>query len=467
MSRVRGPLRVAALSALLAGCASSAPPSEPALALAPAASAAPSASASASVASAPSAEPPATPPRVFDPAVQEELTRVSALRGLPIREPVPSFTLGREAVLAKMKQKVAEELPPDLIALQGEALRGLGLIPPGFDLEKGFLNLFGSRIAGFYDPDEKAMYMLDDLGDTQADETLPHELVHALQDQSFAIGDLMEYRPGHADEIAAIQHLVEGDATLAGFKLAYGESFDLDPSSVKLGFLSATLMSDVGAAMPRILIASIVSPYSDGYAFARALENSGGFALVDEAFRNPPTTTEQILHPERYAKHESALVLPSLPLDGLPEGYRTSFDDQNGELGLRLIVEQWTSTRVATAVAEGWGGDRWVVAELDPPGAKKSDVVGKRFATALVTRMDSAAEANELEREVKAHLGKTCSERSDLGPIAWSRSGADVILVAGPWERTADGAVARGDCAVAKAWMKSIGAALNPKPASR
>lgn len=454
------------LVVLAAGCAS-APEAlrDPGLDPAPRASASASTAVVASAAPAPSASAPTAPKARVDPAVQEELSRVSKVRGLPIHAPVPSLTLGREAVLAKMKQKVAEELPPDLIALQGEALRGLGLIPPGFDLEQGFLNLFGSRIAGFYDPDEQAMYMLDDLGDAQADETLPHELVHALQDQSFAIGEMMDYRPGESDRTAALQHLVEGDATLAGFKLAYGESFDLDPGSVKLGFLTATLMSDVGAAMPRILIASIVSPYSDGYAFARTLENRGGFALVDEAFRNPPTTTEQILHPERYAKHELALVLPKVPLEGLPDGYRVSFDDQNGELGLRLIVEQWTSTRVASAAAEGWGGDRWIVAELDPPGAKKTDVIGKRFVTALVTRMDSTREAAELEREVKAHLGKPCSERADLGPIAWSRSGADVTIVAGPWERTADGAVARGDCAVANAWLKSIGAAMRAKPA--
>jgi hypothetical protein len=112
------------------------------------------------------------------------LRRVSDARGLAARRPVELKTMDRDQLLTHLMKKVEKELPPGVLTLQGEALRALGVFPPGYEFEKGILALLQGQIAGFYDPDERAMFLLEDLSDASRDETLNHELVHALQDQA-------------------------------------------------------------------------------------------------------------------------------------------------------------------------------------------------------------------------------------------------------------------------------------------
>ncbi|NUP14350.1 MAG: hypothetical protein HOW73_50605 [Polyangiaceae bacterium] len=441
------------LALVLGGCAGSASPdagsasSEP-VASAPAPSAStPTPSISASAIASADAAPTAQP---YARAIKETLEEVTKIRKLPVKSDVKSFSLGREALLEKTKKKMREEIPPGVVELQSEGLRGLGLIPVDYDLEAGFLRLISARVAGFYDPDEKAMYLIDDLSKAQEDETLPHELVHALQDQSFSIGWMLDYKPGKSDYLAAIQHLVEGDATLAGMLATYGSEFEIDPEAMRTAFFLSTAMSPVGAETPPLIVSSLISPYTDGFAFAKALHDEGGWAAVDAAFKRLPETTEQILHLEKYNKKEAALAIPTITTEALGPSYSIGLDETNGELGLRLMLEQWTALKPAMAAAAGWGGDRYVVAQTKD--AQKS------YAVALYTRMDKASDALEVAQVLKKQFGAACKERKDLGPVAWAHRGQDVVLVAGPYTKATAPTSAAG-CKVADAWLKEILAA--------
>ena len=44
----------------------------------------------------------------------------------------------------------------------------------------------------------------------------------------------------------------------------------------------------------------MIFPYFQGMVFCAKLANAGGWAAIDEVYRNPPLSTEQILHPEKY-----------------------------------------------------------------------------------------------------------------------------------------------------------------------
>ena len=48
---------------------------------------------------------------------------------------------------------------------------------------------------------------------------------------------------------------------------------------------------------PPIISESMIFPYFRGMVFCAALANEGGWKAVDEAYRNPPLSTEQIIHP--------------------------------------------------------------------------------------------------------------------------------------------------------------------------
>lgn len=391
--------------------------------------------------SASTAEPP------YDRAVLESLKEVKRVRGLPVREKVRSFRVGRDVLLAKTRKKLAEEVPPGVIELQGEGLRGLELIPGDYDLEEGYLKLITARVAGFYDPDDKAMFLLDDLSIAQEEETLPHELVHALQDQSFSIGPLLDYKPGKSDQLTAIQHLIEGDATIAGLEITYGE-IDVDTDKLKSAFLLSNAVSEVGASTPPILLSTLVSPYTDGSAFVQALKAKGGWKAIDAAFSRLPQSTEQVLHHDKYASNEAPLAVPKLTVAALGASFEIGLDDNNGELGLKLMLEQWTAHRAAAEAASGWGGDRFIV-------VRSNDASRKAYAMALYTRMDSQADAADVARILRRNFGRKCKPRKDLGPITWGHQLDTVVIVAGPYERGPT-LKSAGDCKTSEAWLKEL-----------
>lgn len=438
----------------IAGCASSSGPEVDAGTSSESASSAPviggthSGSAIATVSASASATPDV--PQRYGRAIEETLKDVALVRKLPVKSPVKSFSLGRDALLEKMKKKMREEIPPGVVELQGEGMRALGLIPLDYDLESGFLKLASARVAGFYDPDERAMYLIDDLSKAQEDETLPHELVHALQDQAFSIGWMLDYKPGKADYLAAIQHLVEGDATLAGLLITYGSDFQIDVDAMRTAFFVSTAMSPAGAETPPLIVSSLISPYTDGFAFAKALHEEGGWAAVDAAFKQLPETTEQMLHIDKYRSKEVAAPVPTIPLSTLGPTFSIGLDETNGELGLRILLEQWTALAPAAKAAAGWGGDRLLVLQTkDSP---------KSYAVALYTRMDTAADALEVAKILQDKFGPKCAVRPDLGPLTWTRRDKDVVLVAGPYTK-GNTVKSAGDCKLADAWVKEILAA--------
>jgi hypothetical protein len=438
-----------AIGALIA-CACTHEPTTPADAPAVAAPSSQSVQAPAGSAS---AQPAHVSPRTDadDPALRAILEEMSKIRGLPVREPVRVTTLDRETLLAKVRKKVAEELPPDVLELQGETLRALGLVPSEYDVVEGLFKLVQGRVAGFYDPDDKTMYLLDDLEDAQRDETLPHELVHALQDQSFSIGPLLDYKAGESDRSTAIQLLVEGDAMSAGFDYSYETAVVVEPKRLKEAFQLSTALSRVGMDTPPVLIGSLIAPYTDGFGFVQALRQHGGWRQVNLAFKDLPESTEQALHPEKYFVRERPLTVAAPPVSALGEGFEPALVDTNGELGLRLVLEQWTGEAVASKGAAGWGGDKYIMAR------KRTDAASI-YALAMVTRMDTAADAKELATIIEGKFG-ACAERSDLGPIAVKLRHRDVVVVAGPYERGKSSVRAAGNCEGARAWIKSIVAA--------
>ena len=60
----------------------------------------------------------------------------------------------------------------------------------------------------------------------------------------------------------------------------------------------------------------MIFPYLRGMVFCAKLTNDGGWKAIDEAYRNPPLSTEQILHPEKYrAKPDSPMSIDLGALD--------------------------------------------------------------------------------------------------------------------------------------------------------
>jgi hypothetical protein len=314
------------------------------------------------------------------------------------------------------------------------------------------LKLVEGRIAGLYDPDDQTMYLADDLSDDEAIETLAHELVHALQDQSFALASRIKFSPGQSDRVAAAHSVIEGDATSAMLDVVIGSAFDVSESALRRLVTASTALSQVGLETPRFLQSSLNAPYIDGFVLVQEYRRRGGWQAVDAVWRAMPETTEQLLHPAKLDAREPAIVLGVPPVEVLGGDFRAVFDDVMGEQGLRMVLEEWSNRERADEAATGWGGDRIVVARRDLP-----DPAGAHeIAVGWHLRMDTPKDAAQVETILRTKLGERCRERPALGPIAWTAKGRDIAVAAGPFVRDGRTAAARGSCKGASQWAGAM-----------
>ncbi len=433
-------LTVAALIGLAVGCGEPAPLRNPA--------GLPNADPSASAAG--SAEEPAPAPADgadLSLEIEPMLARVAKARALAPKHPVQGERLDRKRVIELIMAKTEKELPQGVLEAQGEMLRALGLIQPEYDFAGGIYELIQQNLAGYYDQHVDKMFILDDLPQAAVDETLAHELVHALQDQHFDLTALLTYRPGDSDRVTAGHALAEGDAMSAMFELTHGDARKVSVTKLRVAMVASVAFSPSGASTPRVLQASLIAPYVDGFRFVQELRERGGWAAVDAAYAQLPISTEQLLHLDKYLANEQpvALVAPKLPA-----GFEQQDHDVLGEQGLRMVLEQWASNDEAALGAAGWGGDRFAIGKREVSG-------GADWTTAWHLVFDTPEDAHEAGALLKKWHQASCVERTDLGPLAWRQDGPKLAIVAGPFRKTSAGKLSsQGSCKGAATWLAEV-----------
>jgi hypothetical protein len=322
----------------------------------------------------------------------------------------------------KVIESFQEQLPPAVLRPVETGLKAFGFIPEGLDLVTYFPELLTSETAGFYDPERHYLVLVrregqplaaaglpDSAGDAakRADEAvLVHELTHALQDQHFHLETFSSGRPLDDAEVAK-SALIEGDATLV--MMDFFAQARVEEASGFQHSLAAMLgdpkemMESSGvpgvaelAAAPEWFQDTLLFSYFQGFQFCLSARQAGGQALLDKAFStDPPHSTEQILHPEKWhTKRDDpvAIAWPDLPLPG----WSKVSEGQLGELSVRTFVRAIAKQKDARAVdaAAGWGGDRFTVYEKE----------GRRLLV-WISEWDTEADAKELQAALRG-LGR-------------------------------------------------------------
>jgi hypothetical protein len=377
-------------------------------------------------------------------AVQRALAEMSAIRKLPVNRPVGGIVLDRTSMIAKLRAHVEREVPRSAIDREGQALQLLGVVPESFDYTEETFAMLKEQIAGFYETDDGNMYLADDLEGDAARVTLSHELVHALQDQSFNLKAQSSYHPGEGDLAFARSALAEGDATSAMFEpMLAPQGVDLlkIPDALLESMLQQTESTTPTHQLPPIMQASLTAPYTVGLRFVNQLRRRGGWDTVNSAWANPPTTSEQVLHVDKYDVHEAAMVVPTPTARALP-GLQLVDVDTQGELGLRLLLTEWLGDKdAAIATAGDWGGDRMGHFERGSERALSMRVVfdnGQRGDSAA-TRFARIASALATSRGKpgKRTPGYLCLDRPKVGPLTIRSTPNGYVVTAGPANLTA------------------------------
>jgi hypothetical protein len=348
---------------------------------------------------------PATPGATVDPQLAGQIDAVTVqippIRQLEPTRDTPYEFISRDQFRDELLEVAFEDVPEEWRLAEERLLKRLGLLPADADLTQLIIDLYGASVAAYYRPETGRFYIIErdePFGPTDK-LTVAHEFAHALQDQHFDL------------EGTRIKDLTEGDATLAQLAAIEGDAVlvsqewltDHLSDAEKAQLLMEAIEdfdNDLLEGMPLILRRQLEFPYGEGFLFARDLFTAGGFEAINGAIQNPPASTEQILHPEKYFEQEAPVDVTLDDESGaLGAGWSLVYEQTVGELGIQVLATggerppfnipglpvEWPHQEAAA----GWGGDRLNMYEN-----------GDQWAIVWETAWDTEADADEFENRV-------------------------------------------------------------------
>ena len=345
---------------------------------------------------APEADPAPVPLSVRLPAAVEEARKaVERVRGVSFLSPVESALLPEKELGAALEAKLTEDLPAPF-ETYAASLAAAGLIDPVPGLMRRIANLYTRQVVGYYDPAEKKFYVVPERAGSSAPDSQPgglaaeagglveeallsHELTHALQDQRLDLDPRITALRDNTDGLLALEAMLEGEATVVMAEVLLERMppesralLDRDVLGEMVSSLSLVASAAVDGAdgVPEFFVRELLFPYTAGTDWVRQKRGSC-WAGIEEAYRRPPETTAEILHPDR--KGTRARLAPSdRPAKSVvPPGGKALYSDSFGEWVLGQLLERAGAGARGPELAATWQDDRILFFERPggpPPG---------------------------------------------------------------------------------------------------
>jgi hypothetical protein len=291
--------------------------------------------------------------------------RLEALRGLKFKEPL-KIREGSRVDYARFVLANARRLYGDDLGAAGDGLKALGLIPRALRLDLAVTTHAGFGVKVYCHDGELVL-----LDPKAGDDWVLNKMALGLVDQHHA----PKVEPTY-DAQMAFAALRMGDAEVVKCHVLYPAKLPDDlTTSLAAGAKEWETSGSkfASAVVPRVLVRTGDFSWRRGAIFALTLHAKGGFAALDRAYGRPPVSTEQVLHPDKYAAGEApakidlAPAVEALKAAGWTEAFRTTL----GELGVALVLETHFPKDDLADASEGWGGDTLLVfaKEGQPPVA--------------------------------------------------------------------------------------------------
>ncbi|HNT75145.1 MAG TPA: tetratricopeptide repeat protein [Anaerolineae bacterium] len=297
----------------------------------------------------------------------EEIKRnVEKERGLKPKQEVVFEMLTSETFRETLEDEYAGE-QEDMHAMQDTWVL-MGLLDPEVNLTQLFVDLRATQTAGFYNWEKDIMYVIGDeeLLDPREELTFAHEYLHALQDQHYGLGQIQDV--ANDDQSMAFRSLAEGEATQ--FTIKYLQSYITELESWVMMNSSVQTLSE-GWDVPGVLERMQIYPYEIGLEFVEAVAPGGYWPNIERTYTDPPVSTEQILHPDKYKGDErddpQEVQLPEA-VTVLSMTWTMLDNEVAGELWTREYLGEYISPDLAAVAAAGWDGDRYILLEHPDDG---------------------------------------------------------------------------------------------------
>lgn len=314
----------------------------------------------------------------------------------------------RSSVCARARLEVDRAFPPVRRALDEAVAKALGMLPPEVELGELYWRLLADEVGGVRDSATGEIFVADDATPNLARLVLAHEIAQH-------IGELLDGSSGLPAPLTTDERLATSAVREARNMLlvsAWVRQF-LAAGEIQALVADEHRRSRATDPLPPFVWKPILGLYSQGQAFLARQARSGPLATaprpedVARASSAPPRTTEELLHPARYwsiAQREEPT--PVEFTDGLlPDGWVVVHEDTLGELVLALFTTLpdqrhglaasalgIAQTRFTNAAADGWDGDRVVLARGDDDA---------QFVR-LATRWEDDEEAREFAAAARA-----------------------------------------------------------------
>jgi hypothetical protein len=353
--------------------------------------------------------PPANSPNDFAQAADEVLHNMSEITGLSLVSPLKKTLRSREEIRAYVIRQMDEDKDAAQRYADAKSAEAFGLLPRNFDLDSFMVELLTEQIAGLYDPKAHEFYIADWIPLDDQRMVMAHELTHALEDQHFQIETWLKAARPDDDAELAREAFLEGSAMAAmvdyllqGTGKSVNDMPEFDPS---------LLTGDIGDSpsmkkAPPFIKDALVFPYFAGMKFTAAALKPVGWNSLGKVFKNPPVSTQQIMHPTLYKSGHvpEKVTLPDVQVR-LGKDWKKLDDNLMGEFGWKEVLKQYLGEERAGSLAAAWDGDRYLVYEQQS---------SKRLLLVAHLHLASGEQANRFFGQYSELLEKKHEQRTGL-----------------------------------------------------
>ena len=383
-------------------------------------------------------------------SIQVEIEKI---RGAKFKHPVKVTNQSLADFGEYLDKMLEKQFSGNLDKNYGKVVSKLGLYrgPEIKDFKSLAKTVMQSQAAAYYDPATNTFYVvMQDLPESALGSVYAHELYHGFQDQHHNLDDyLLSSEQGELndDEVLARQAVVEGEATylmtLWTLKTQFGSvpapgmldmaikmQAKLDVKTM-LQMLKSSVVplahsGDIEKAIkamddiPPFMIETMVGAYLKGMGFVFEIQKQG-WKKVDELYKNPPVSTEQILHPEKWLANEFPVKFewPSFE-QKIFSDWKLLESNTIGEIQWRIIFSEHKMAEAGLTAAEGWNGDSFAVLEHKKSG---------HLLLLIYSSWDSQTEAQEFRDAYEKLLKVKYPEGNETIKIQSNTN--DVLIIEG------------------------------------
>jgi hypothetical protein len=298
--------------------------------------------------------------------VDDMLRTLSDITGWRVQRTVPAEILSKDKFRKMVEEGVKDAETSKETRAAEIALKMFGLVPQNFDLAQESGDLLAEQAAAFYDYKKKRLFVLDSTkNDNEQLLALAHELAHALADQQHPLRKFISDADGD-EQSTARQAVIEGQASWLSWaylsKKAGGRG-EVPRALVDRLADGAGASGDdfpVFSQAPLYIREELTFPYTEGMRFQDAVYRELGPAAFERVFRDPPRSTQHIMHPQTYlmARMPTMPALPRLEEVAGKEArhFKVLADGEVGEFDYAVLLRQYIGETEGREAAAHWRG---------------------------------------------------------------------------------------------------------------